>query len=446
MALSSPWSPDSPPPVSPSLSPPSSPVASSLPSSPPALPAPWLVLGRVTLVWYGAEGAPEHRDPFFITIDEPPCVSTLALPLSVHPAPHRHGADTHPYVLAADDAGILLHVSRAPSVGFDLAARYPPGALVMLRDFLPADAGRARETPTATVVRVPDRRRPLQPGIASVKHVGLVSLPGTDDYVIAELRLVGDHDRATLLSFRSGTAAWVEREAICPAMAGLEWRVPPDDVISHNGKLWWVNLALGLFGWDPLAGHQLAVLRHKHLPEVFAVEDLPPQPEHPELHRMVRVSNRKVRFVGMTRTRDDPLEETLVVVWTLEFGEFDAASWKQRRVTSLAEIWASESYRETGMPQEAPALALLHPTNPDVVFFFLGQYLFSVDVSSSEVVDFLNGEPYDLQVDVAGLVRRPPISWRYVLAWMLPPSLHNALDDDEGEDPSSEELDGQDTD
>ncbi|KAL6899802.1 hypothetical protein ACP4OV_006460 [Aristida adscensionis] len=404
------------------------------PSPPPPL-EPWVVLGRVARVSYGAVG--DSTDPS-VALALPPRVSSLTVPIGIHPKRSYAGADKHPYVVAATDAGLLLHVSQGPAVGFDLE-RNPPGILVVARDFLPADAAAAgRDDPTATAVRVPDRAFPPQPGIANIKHVGFVSLPGTDEYVIAELRLLDDPDRATLLSFRSGTDAWVQRDVLCPNVTGRRWHRPIDDVVSHDGKIWWVNLVFGLLGWNALADLQLAVLRHVDLPEVFAIEDKAPPPEHLEHNRMVRVSHRKVRFVDMTRTRDDPVEETLVVVWTMVFGV--AVSWKQRCLTSLAAIWADESYRMTGMPAQPPVLALLHPTNPSVVYFFLEQYLFGVDVHESTVTEFV-AEPCNLVELVAGPVRPPPISWRYVLAWMLPPSLRNALDNEHS---ISEELEIQD--
>ncbi|KAL6634200.1 hypothetical protein ACP70R_026871 [Stipagrostis hirtigluma subsp. patula] len=404
-------------------------TARSPPPPPPPPFAPWVILGRVALVSYGAVRDPE--DPSF-ALAVPPRVSSLTVPLGVHPKPTYRDADKHPYILAANDAGLLLHVSEGPFIGYDLAPN-PLGVLIVARDFLPADAAAGRDARTATAFRVPDRAFPPQPRIANIKHVGFVSLPGTDEYVVAELRLA-DVDRASLLSFRSGTDAWIERDVLCPFMAGRRWDRPIDDVISNDGVLWWVNLASGLLGWDPFVNNQLAVLRHVHLPRVFAVDDTAPQPrEHPEHHRMVRASHRKVRFVDMTRTRDAPLEETLVVVWTLGFGESGAASWKQRCVTSLAEIWADDSYRTTGIPEQVPVLALLHPANPDVVFFFLEQYLIGVDVHESRVTEFVE-EPCDLVELVAGPPQPPPISWRHFLAWMLPPSLQNELDIQDGKD------------
>jgi hypothetical protein len=50
-------------------------------------------------------------------------------------------------------------------------------------------------------------------------------------------------------------------------------------------------------------------------------------------------------------------------VWTLEYA------------VSFADIWASESYKAAGLPEKAPVLALVHPKNPDVVYFFVEDQL-----------------------------------------------------------------------
>ena len=62
-----------------------------------------------------------------------------------------------------------------------------------------------------------------------------------------------------------------------------------------------------------------------------------------------------------------------------------------------------------------PALAFLHPDKHAVVYFFLDEYLFSVNVYDSAVVQFA-GEP---RGDVVEVIDGPlPINWRYVLAWV----------------------------
>jgi hypothetical protein len=60
-------------------------------------------------------------------------------------------------------------------------------------------------------------------------------------------------------------------------------------------------------------------------------------------------------------------------------------------------------------------LALIHPTNPDVVYFFLDGHLLGVDVRARKVVD----------CDVYELVEPPieQVASRFVHAWLLPPAL-----------------------
>ncbi|KAL6596651.1 hypothetical protein ACP70R_047294 [Stipagrostis hirtigluma subsp. patula] len=416
-------------------------MALAMPSSSSPPKPPWAVLGRVALVEH--DSAEEPGD-LSVALAAQPRASTVTVPASLHPRPGHDDADRHPYVVAADAAaGLLLHVSYWPFVGFDLADD-PPGDLVVARDFVPADPAAAAADRHAHVaaaaVRLPTRASSGQPGISNIKNVGFVSRPGSGgaEYVVAELRLSdGDDDRATLVSFRSGTDAWVQRDLSCPSMYGARGLWSSHDVIAHDGKLWWVNLVWGLLGCDPFADEP--ELHHVKIPPAFAdgrkVQDWPTL----ESHRMVRVSQGKLMYVAMARDIVDPVEETLVFVKTLEFGPSGETRWVIQSCNSLGVIWASESYMATGMPEEVPVLALVHPSNPDVVYFFLEHYLFGVNLVRSVVTEFVH-EPCNLVEVVAGHRRPPPVSWRYVLAWELPSlladskasqALENLMDEDE---------------
>ncbi|XP_044344528.1 uncharacterized protein [Triticum aestivum] len=68
------------------------------------------------------------------------------------------------------------------------------------------------------------------------------------------------------------------------------------------------------------------------------------------------------------------------------------AEWTFEYEASFSEIWAGDSYKAAGLPNKAPVLALVHPDNPDVVYFFLEQRLFGVDMRAREVVEC---EPLD---------------------------------------------------
>ncbi|KAL6634650.1 hypothetical protein ACP70R_027321 [Stipagrostis hirtigluma subsp. patula] len=171
-------------------------MASSASSTPP----PWIILGRVAHVLYDHGAAPSDLSLLLV---EPPHFSALILPLTFHPRPSRDEADRHPYVVAANEAGLLLHVSGSPFVGFNLGY-YPQGVLIVVRarDIRPAaaTAGRAAAT-CSTAVRLPGQR-PLQR--YTIKNLGLLPLPG-GEYVVAEL-IVGGF--LHLLTFRSDSGEW----------------------------------------------------------------------------------------------------------------------------------------------------------------------------------------------------------------------------------------------
>ncbi|KAL6909677.1 hypothetical protein ACP4OV_001336 [Aristida adscensionis] len=394
-------------------------------STSPAPPPPWVILGRIARVRHDHDAAA----PLSVALAKRPRVSTLTVPTSLHPAPTRDGADRYPYVVAADDhAGLLLlHVSASPEVGFHLR-RHPPGVLLVAgRDFLPpAAAAGSRDAATcAAVARLPARDQPGQVGIHNLKNVGLVSAPGSGgaEYMVVELRVVKEPDRTTLHCFRSGAAAWEEKVLLSPPMARRHKWSSSDDVISLDGRLWWVDLVWGVVGCDPFADRPVLTY--------VSFSDSNARPKHIETRRMVRVSQGEVRFVELSGGgAAADLGATQVVVSTLFVSPDSLAVgwWRKQCSTSLELLWASDSYRKTGMPEELPVPALLHPNNANLVYFFLRQHLFGVNVDEGEVVNFVNA-PYDLvQVAAgdAGPVRPPPISWRYVLAWVLPHSLANA--------------------
>ncbi|KAJ1259129.1 hypothetical protein BS78_10G130000 [Paspalum vaginatum] len=333
-------------------------MASSSSSSPAPL---WVILGRVALVQHDS-----IKDPgdLSVKLAVPPRPSIPTVPMTVHPKPDYDDTDKHPYVVAAADAGLLLHVSQWPFVGFDLD-RDPPGILLVARDFVrTAVPGEARAT---SVIRVPDRARSHQAGISTIKNTGFKQRRRPRHPPLLPLR----------------------RRRLGPEGSELPLHVRPAlDVETYP------------------VGHKAEL------------------PRDIESRRMVRVSQGKLRFVEVARARAQRPADTLVVVWTLVFGASGVACWKQQCATSLARIWASDSYRATGLPTQVPVLALLHPSNPNVVYFFLQQHLFGVDVSQSMVVDYVR-RPCRLVEVVAGHKRPPPISWRYVLPWELPCSLAN---------------------
>jgi hypothetical protein len=184
-------------------------------------------------------------------------------------------------------------------------------------------------------------------------------------------------------------------------------------VLSLHGRLWWVDLSWGVITCDPFADDP-----------VLGFIPFPPERVLKcwegrrviDKYRCVGVSAGKLRFVD-TYARGGGARK--IAVWTLP--DADSMEWTLEHEARFTEIWAHRSYKATGLPKKIPTLALIHPKNPDVVYFFLEEHLFGVDVRARKVVE----------CEVYGLVAPPSccIATRFVRAWELPRALLSSGDD-----------------
>ncbi|KAF8649524.1 hypothetical protein HU200_064279 [Digitaria exilis] len=185
--------------------------------------------------------------------------------------------------------------------------------------------------------------------IMNAGHVGIIASPTGDGYMVTELHPFLGDDRATLLCFSSDVGEWVDKTVTYPLPSRP---LSPDAVLSLHCRLWWVD---------------------------------------------------------MYRNRD-PAGALQVTVWTLP--EPDSTGWELEHQASFHDIWAHHTYGAAGLPTKIPVLALIHPQHPAVVYFFLEDYLFAVDLRDCAVVDC---DRYDL-VDPP----RDLVSTTFVHAWQLP--------------------------
>uniref|UniRef100_M8C6S7 DUF1618 domain-containing protein n=1 Tax=Aegilops tauschii TaxID=37682 RepID=M8C6S7_AEGTA len=96
------------------------------------------------------------------------------------------------------------------------------------------------------------------------------------------------------------------------------------------------------------------------------------------------VSAGKFRCAEWSSRSDDEAPMT-VSMWTLSDPE--ANEWVLDYKVSFQEIWADDSYRAAGLTEKNPTFALVHPMNPDVLYFFLEEHLFGVDLRAKRVVE-----------------------------------------------------------
>jgi hypothetical protein len=143
----------------------------------------------------------------------------------LHPKRFSDGPDRDnvPYVIAANDAGLLLHVSWRPFLGFNGNGR----ATGTRRSVSPFPTTASPTSETSAWLRSPENRS---------KRVRdrWAPLSGSQDGA--------DADGPSLYTFRSGASVWVRTDVGCNAWDWSDWDVLVHNVIAHGGNLWWVNL------------------------------------------------------------------------------------------------------------------------------------------------------------------------------------------------------------
>ncbi|RLN00756.1 hypothetical protein C2845_PM06G32210 [Panicum miliaceum] len=314
--------------------------------------------------------------------DEPPRASVLTVPLRVSSPPCLR---SYPNVAAADPSGLLLLRATEP----DGDGASSPVVTYHLCDARTGEAACLRE-----------RDRPV--GFRGGNSVGLMVRGGS--CVVAELHPAGDGTgRATLLRYTVGEYKWLVNELAYSPPLRRDWC--GEGVVSHSGMLWWADLSYGLLACDPFADKP--ELRHVPLPTVL--DQLPAvDSANSGARRCVRVSGGRLRYVQIHGDAGAPVVST----WALT----EAGEWNPERRVPMADVWPDESYVDAMLPGSIPALALLHPQDPDKLYFFLGPCIFAVDLRRRKV---LESSQFGMPDPPNKLIVR---SSHFVHAWQYDPS------------------------
>ncbi|CAL5013272.1 unnamed protein product [Urochloa decumbens] len=379
-----------------------SPQSSSAPNDPAAPPprSSWVILGSIPRVVQGGGGG-EAAD-LSLALTAPPRVSLLTVSDSVFP--DRPTPKNFPFVLAADPSGLLLvsALLAAPRTRVDIDR--PDHQSFHWRDydlrFFVLDAT------TGSAFRLPDPA-PQEP-IEHQALAGILAHPG-GGYMVAELLPLFGDDTAHLRCYSSDVGEWVDKRVRYPLPPRP---LSPICTLAHAGRLWWVDYSWGIITADPFADDP--VLRFVPLPRPCVLEYREAH-GYLDMFRYVGVSAGKLRFVDTYRRAARP---TKVTVWTLP--DADATEWKLEHEAALADIWADDTYKATGLPNMTPVVALVHPHNPAVVYFFMKDQLFAVDIRACKVVEC---NRYHLVAPP----RYYPIANRFIRAWELPQSVSSGL-------------------
>ena len=347
------------------------------PMAPPSAAPQWVVLRRSPRT---SMDLPEGAD-IALELAAPPRPSELLVP----PSLGARGSG----VLAADPSGILLLSS---SCGTDpLAATEPASVSYHLCDTV---------FKASSHVPVPER----PPVDDDTGVAGLVISDNDNNIMVAELSICDN--AATLRCFSMETSMWTTHENLRspPSIKRRQWCSAY--ALSYRGRLWWVDLLQGLVACDPFADNP--ELHFVSLPSCYRRILLAARREGLSKHRCVSLSCEKLRLVVMNRRISD--SETRIKLWTL--ADYEAGKWTLDFDVRIQDIWDHQSYNQiTGLPMERPVLAFVHPNNAHVVYFFLQQKLFAVDLQTAKVTESENSGRDDGQ---------------HFLAWELPSSLRTS--------------------
>ncbi|KAL6627057.1 hypothetical protein ACP70R_030783 [Stipagrostis hirtigluma subsp. patula] len=389
-------------------------------------PPSWVILATAPRV---SADLPPAAD-LSLALAAPPRVAHLTLGPRVFPAdPDPQARLASPCLLAADPSSARFLVLAPPSV----ADRPPTRPRVYTGPSgveRTVHIGRVPEpncflldVPAATASRVPD------PDCVTFNwgDLGVIAAPA-GGYMLAGFDFIVGSKDAELICFSSQTGEWVTKDVRNPLRSWI-WNFR--DVVSHDAKLWWVDTAAGLLSCDPFADHP--VMAYVPLPK----QDKPRRrccyycsERAAASRRRVMLSDAKFRCVEMSRDHkaEGKAEGVAPTVTVRTLADPEKAEWTLEYKVAFADIWAADSYKAAGLPEKDPVVALIHPNNPGVLYFFVDKFLFGVDMRAKVVLECA---PHDLSSEGG-------VSSSSVLAWELPPALTAGLAGD-GSDASVKE-------
>jgi hypothetical protein len=403
----------------------------------------WVILGSALRVAADSDAAqlPPGAADFSLTLAAPPRVAVLTIPARIFRGP------CSPSVIAVDPSGLLLlHADQGPDASalFVLDARSAtalpkaPGGFVLdttattaldaeAVKFLVIDAvkalpnfpgGFALDAKAAAALTKAPRSSAHDAKFSTALPVllGIVASPAeAGHYMVAELHISARGDTAEILCYCSQAGEWTVKRMACPPPPPPPPPPPSrfrqlsaNGVLAHAGKLWWIDLSSSLLACDPFA--DAPVLHVVPLPE--RREAMPRDADDQDLrevckYRFVAASGGKLRFVDMYRTIG-ACGFRQIRVWTL--ADADTTEWTLQHEVAIGKIWSDEGVRH--LPWKMPVPVLIHPANPDVLYFLDAEDMMrGVNLRAGKVLECA---PYK---QVA------PPSRRVVQAWQLPSAL-----------------------
>ncbi|KAG2595555.1 hypothetical protein PVAP13_5KG083787 [Panicum virgatum] len=375
----------------------------------------WVALATIPLMYgaddAGAEAMAPGTGDLLLKLQDPPRASYLKLPDRLVPDAMLH----RPCILGSAPGRLLLRVSHKGQGRDVVDAEY----------YLLDTVGG-----TATLLPVLPPELPVKRFVS--RTIGLIADPRCPgNYMVVYLHptpMSSSRRYSGLLYYSTATAQWAFKPLVS-APDHEPWG--EHGVFAHDGLLWWVDVAYGMLVCNPFDGHPR--LRFIPLPpgcKMHGLVDGPRPTSVMDHRRLVRPSQGMLRYVeiqGLSYDSDavnaPPPPPPTVTMWTL-VNPAGPHTWRFECEASFADIWAHDSYVAAGLPRgKVPKLALVDPTNHDVVYFFQDTALFALDVRARRVLACAEERLMDRNFHYSPFVD----AWEW--EWELPPTVS-------GEDPA----------
>ncbi|CAN6214164.1 unnamed protein product [Urochloa humidicola] len=311
----------------------------------------------------------------------PPQVTVLSSGRGAHPDPvNRDGC---PYIIAAGSHCLLAHFSVHPFHGAQFVNSGQglfDSNLVVVRDFRRGADGRGQ-----AVAEPVQRRNGRIPELSSLGNVSFATST-TGGYQIAELQTDRGSERATVIYFRTTRLeGWAGKYMAVPPEARGRERIP-HGALHADGNLWWFDLTWGILSCDASIRDDALVFHE--LPAGRGLAEGDEGPPNTDIHswRCVTGSRCMLRYVEIITDDADGGVAPRVSMWTRNRNpDGNGWRWDAEYAVSLEEIWDDESYKKTGLTRSVPSLAVVSLWDPHLVYFFLEQRIFGVNVPQHRV-------------------------------------------------------------
>ncbi|CAL5048298.1 unnamed protein product [Urochloa decumbens] len=290
-------------------------------------------------------------------------------------------------VVSSDDKAVLLQASCGGGRDYfvmdhHLDSHHSPPAL----------SARLQEMPPCTRISI---------------RLGLMRRAAADDsYVVAGLE-TGDKGWWHVSFLSTSANVWRRKPVRLAAPELRDWHHldwDEVDLVACGGRFYWLDLRRGLLSCscDSLLAaedddDEPLGLQFTLLPNVTMKQAREARICNYPLTRdqCVGVSGGHLRYVEVSAHRHRPSSSYSPVAppalcddcrggsvtsWVLVDGR-SAGAWAKEHTLKFADVWREDSYRSTGLPMEAPEFPLVHPLDPNILYFSIRE---GKDVSGRE--------------------------------------------------------------